>query len=529
MGALVHISLQLSNNTVPAFTPPTFEVSNNAAVVNVLFFLSLSLVLIDALLAMLLKSWLREFNRAWRRHNATKPRAQERELRIQSLERWKLPQLVIILPILLLLSLFLFCIGLLVLIFPLHRITAAFTLGTLLMGLSLYITTMVISAFDVHSPFSSPQSCSFIHLTTPAYRVISRAGKYVTTHVLRIIHPLLSPWALPSVIDQQANTSLDQDHKHDDPACHRDIANRLFDTIPEVADNVPLFLELLATPMKYSYLRPRSREVWGQLVRATVDLLGDPEHYTIPVAMLIARALLPCADSRILRVPLSKALQCSSPDSDPLLFQTVYRQLLDMKEDTFPPYPQWSQVCEDIRDLRPSDSTASELIWLIDVISLYGNSSRQIHPQLNYEQLGEFLSSVLIYSSKMTPGSEDRRRLVMAVIWAIRGSGYLGAYGHSTTSNEPVPFLDGYLLVKGLGIRPSKAGLFVQVNTVDTSQFEEEIPNLMAELLTIQPTIPDSFYSPQSLIASFLLSAQEEMNDSTLFGLFVSTVMISDI
>ena len=75
VGTLVHIFLQLSNSSVPAFASPAFQVSNNAAVVKLLFFLSLFLVLIDAFLAMLLKSWLREFDRAWRRHNAAEPRA----------------------------------------------------------------------------------------------------------------------------------------------------------------------------------------------------------------------------------------------------------------------------------------------------------------------------------------------------------------------------------------------------------------------------------------------------------------------
>ena len=58
MDVLIHISQQLSNSTTPAFEPAAFQVSPNAAAVNMLFFVSLALVLIDAFLAMLVKGWL---------------------------------------------------------------------------------------------------------------------------------------------------------------------------------------------------------------------------------------------------------------------------------------------------------------------------------------------------------------------------------------------------------------------------------------------------------------------------------------
>src|SRR5258708_5565542 len=85
---LIHISQQLSNSTTPAYSPAEFTVSPSIAAVNVLLFLSLALVLIDAFLAMLVKSWLQEFDRNWRKHTVAHLRAQERERRLQSLERW---------------------------------------------------------------------------------------------------------------------------------------------------------------------------------------------------------------------------------------------------------------------------------------------------------------------------------------------------------------------------------------------------------------------------------------------------------
>src|SRR5258706_3053054 len=120
MDVLIHISQQLNNSTIPGFEPTALQVPSNAAAVNMLFFLSLALVLIDAFLAMLVKGWLQEFDRGWRAYTVAHLRAQERERRLQELDRWKLHAIVALLPILIQGSLLLFCIGLLVLISPLH-------------------------------------------------------------------------------------------------------------------------------------------------------------------------------------------------------------------------------------------------------------------------------------------------------------------------------------------------------------------------------------------------------------------------
>ena len=50
---LLHISLQLSNSSVPAYVEPLSFVPRNAAVVNTLLFTSLALVIVDAYLAVL--------------------------------------------------------------------------------------------------------------------------------------------------------------------------------------------------------------------------------------------------------------------------------------------------------------------------------------------------------------------------------------------------------------------------------------------------------------------------------------------
>src|ERR1700755_1276507 len=158
MDVLIHISQQLSNSTISAYVPTEFTVSPSITAVNVLFFLSLALVLIDAFLAMLVKSWLQEFDRGWRKYTVADLRAQERERRLPGLEPWGLAELVNLLPILIQTALLFFCIGLIVLLFPVHLISAIFSSVALVTGFTFYAFTTYVSIFDAYAPFSSPVS-----------------------------------------------------------------------------------------------------------------------------------------------------------------------------------------------------------------------------------------------------------------------------------------------------------------------------------------------------------------------------------
>ena len=126
MDMLIHISQQFSNSTTPAYSPAEFTVSPSIAAVNVTFFLSLALILIDAFLAMPVKSWLQDSDRSWRKYTMADLRAQEWERRLQVLERWKLAKPVIHLLILTQTSLLFYCISLIVLL-PIHLISAILT------------------------------------------------------------------------------------------------------------------------------------------------------------------------------------------------------------------------------------------------------------------------------------------------------------------------------------------------------------------------------------------------------------------
>jgi hypothetical protein len=155
---LLHISLQLSNSSFPPYVEPQFIVPSNVAAVNTLLFASLAIVLLDAYLAMLIKGWLRDFDRSWRTLNVPEARARTREMRMQGLERWKLSWVVALLPLLIQASLVLFGFALLILLFDLHRPTAYSTLVIFAAGVCFYFCTSVVSALDTNAPFTSPLS-----------------------------------------------------------------------------------------------------------------------------------------------------------------------------------------------------------------------------------------------------------------------------------------------------------------------------------------------------------------------------------
>jgi len=159
---MLHLSLQLHNSSVGAFVPEPFTVPHSVAAVNILYFASLSLVIVTAFVAMMVKSWVREFDRDWAHVTDAQKRGTGREARMEGLLRYHLPQIVSILPFLIYISLFLFSTGLIVSLITIHIPSACVALILLLCGSIIYSITTFISMFDPNAPFSSPFS-RFLH------------------------------------------------------------------------------------------------------------------------------------------------------------------------------------------------------------------------------------------------------------------------------------------------------------------------------------------------------------------------------
>ena len=160
LAAIVHMTHQLSNGSalntpfpIPQFTPP-----KDGVVVNALFFASLALILSAAFLAILVKGWLREFDRGMQSITVPELRAKERESRLLSLERWRVAELMALLHVLLQASLGLFCVGLIFFLRGINSICATVFLAIFAIMALLYVLTNFSALFDHFSPFSSPIS-----------------------------------------------------------------------------------------------------------------------------------------------------------------------------------------------------------------------------------------------------------------------------------------------------------------------------------------------------------------------------------
>ncbi|KAK1223631.1 hypothetical protein PQX77_013492 [Marasmius sp. AFHP31] len=143
---LTQIFQRLNNESISP--PPQFEASSSAVRINVLWFLSLTIALVDALFALLCRQWLREHGRNTRTRSPAEALAL-RWLRNQSLEKWRVTTILASLPILLELALFLFLAGVLELLWIRHRVPFAFAMGVVGFAGLCYIGTAITPAVNI--------------------------------------------------------------------------------------------------------------------------------------------------------------------------------------------------------------------------------------------------------------------------------------------------------------------------------------------------------------------------------------------
>ncbi|KAF9256048.1 hypothetical protein L218DRAFT_911695, partial [Marasmius fiardii PR-910] len=146
---LRQISKQLSNPSqkVPPSLPEGFKPSPSVIRINVFWFLSLTLALVDALLCLLCKQWAREHQRK----TTTRTPGQTltlRWLRYQSFERWHVHKILASLPILPEMALFLFFAGRLELLWTRHSIPFAVAAAVTGFGVIFYLTTTVLPGLN---------------------------------------------------------------------------------------------------------------------------------------------------------------------------------------------------------------------------------------------------------------------------------------------------------------------------------------------------------------------------------------------
>jgi len=158
---LIYQTQMMRNSSLGPYVPPVFSPPEHIVIVNALFYASLGVMLLAAFIAMLIKSWVREFDRGLEAMSLPEQRAKTREFRYLGMKRWKLPEMVGILPLLIQISLLLFSIGLILFLFYIS--TPSFRVTTAIFGIGVfyYAVTTSISVFVTSSPFHSPLSRTF--------------------------------------------------------------------------------------------------------------------------------------------------------------------------------------------------------------------------------------------------------------------------------------------------------------------------------------------------------------------------------
>jgi hypothetical protein len=156
---LVALQRALANGT-SLESIPSADTSFTAALsdvwVNGLWFMSLTLSLATALLAVLAKQWLRQYSSFIT--GSAHERAMIRQFRYACFDKWGVQLIIGLLPTILHLSLFLFMAGLVVFLYSLNHTTAAVVacIGGFLFGA--YITTNVLPILAIGCPYRTPLS-----------------------------------------------------------------------------------------------------------------------------------------------------------------------------------------------------------------------------------------------------------------------------------------------------------------------------------------------------------------------------------
>ena len=416
---LQHISLQLSNSSTPAFTPSplTAVQSINITTANGLFFASLALVILDAFLAMLVKTWLRDFDRSYQVINIPELRAKERERRLQGVERWRMEDLVSALPILIQLSLFLFCAGLVILLSTLSIFVASITGILFTCGLCIYATTTLISIYDPYAPYPSPFSralaepvrrwSTLLAATASQWRkhlMLYHSGTSVTIRSLAmrfrgrtngglLDHPGTE---LPVLVDHDCSqhpgqpcsrigeplpyatfASIIRDIPEENEEArwtqqtHADILKRMIETTPAGNDNIPLFLAILDQPLTHGYLRPQSVTVWKKLfdlvfpvLRSNISLVTPSVLRTLIRTWNFYSVTINAIDLAVterLSIVTDEALKGGGPEA---LFAERLRQVPE----------RLYSLCEPLEKLEWNEDIATELLWVVDTLPLHSSN-----------------------------------------------------------------------------------------------------------------------------------------------------------
>jgi len=230
----------MQNRTTEPYVAASFSPPLYAIVVNALFFASLGVALVAAILCMLVKGWIRELDRKLRRIPDLRKRAVVKELREQGMLRWRLPEIITVLPSLILLSLVLFFVGLTLYLFYIHKLPAFLSITIFGAGLLASMLTIFISVVDEFSPFRSTYSRALGGLYRRLYsRLVTSLDSYSTMALAQTTTEKIREWVntfIQEHIPLSEETILAVSSSSSDEIMSRmsvPILNKLFSSIAE--------------------------------------------------------------------------------------------------------------------------------------------------------------------------------------------------------------------------------------------------------------------------------------------------------
>lgn len=441
LAAIVHISTQLGNLSAPQpFVQHDFVVSGSAAIVNGLFFTSLSLILFAAFLAMVIRGWLQDFDRGLRAITIPDIQAKEREKRLQSLERYHITALVALLPILVQLALALFSVGLVLFLLPIYAPIAYVALSVFSVPLVIYTISGIVSLFDPFAPFSS--------LLT---RTLSTFGQLYRTAVLETIE---RPRSIRGLFDfcfklslRTAKISINGfTHEHRQAArlygerqrrieynlAHPHVVERLVDGTVKAPESLVVFLSAFEQS-QYPHLRPQACLGWRTIIEYVQPLLGAGAPLPLSAARGIFRVLnyqlraaqFPPFDgftqeTKLATLVCRRLVSGDARGVDRALVHLLHSRLAGLS--IVPSTWHWSRACESIPHLELNDENSENLLWVIEFACrchFFTSFRRQMGREHAVRQSLHLLRSILLYISKMKPGHPLRRKLGTSALKAV--------------------------------------------------------------------------------------------------------------
>jgi hypothetical protein len=379
---LIYQTQMMRNSSLGPYVPADFSPPEHIVVVNALFYASLGVMILTALIAMLIKSWVREFDRGLRAMSLPEQRAKTREFRYLGMERWKLPEMVGILPLLIQISLLLFSIGLVLFLF--HISTPSFGVTMVIFGVGvLYpsITTS-ISVFVTSSPFHSPLSRALATVyremhyyldTSIDHLLLGPMGTGAETALSRFCRVIMMflhksrPYSESGFAEPITTTTMDEILF----STAVSTLQRIHDSAPDSQHSEALQWSVWQVAGSSTFpISPLFNLPWW------ISRRGDDEEYLshLPPAKLVAlvafslRAWREWYMDYIITVRAVLQRMGNAKDAWPQLVIAVFDYLLDNGLE-YRDYPKSMESSDLTKIIRRKDLQAEEFIWLFRTLS----------------------------------------------------------------------------------------------------------------------------------------------------------------